>query len=164
MKLNFLKRTIAAALSLVIAAGAAPFGMFGDAFLKPVYAVDWSMSGSGTSTDPYIIDEASDLDFFAGRILSGIDCEDMYFKLGADLDLNYKIGDPLTPFCGVFDGGGHTLNADIYSFPENDYTAPFCNISGAEIKNLNITGSVSGGNYASGLVGISSGTGNKITK
>ena len=63
------------------------------------------------------------------------------------------VGDDSTPFTGVFDGQGHTLNVNIESVAQG--AAPFHYISGATIKNLTVAGSVTAGqHHGSGLVGF----------
>ncbi len=57
------------------------------------------------------------------------------------------------PFRGTFNGNGHTLNVNIDN-PYNDfYMAPFVWVTNATIRNLHVTGSVSGGKHSAGLVG-----------
>ena len=57
------------------------------------------------------------------------------------------------PYQGIFNGNGHTLNLDINN-PNNDfYMAPFVWAVNATIRNLRVTGNVSGGKHSSGLVG-----------
>ena len=63
------------------------------------------------------------------------------------------VGDDSTPFTGVFDGQGHTLNVNIEIVAQG--AAPFHYISGATIKNLTVAGSVTAGqHHGSGLVGF----------
>ena len=57
------------------------------------------------------------------------------------------------PFQGTFNGNGHTLNVNIDN-PNNDfYMSPFVWATNATIRNLHVTGSVSGGKHSAGLVG-----------
>ena len=64
-------------------------------------------------------------------------------------------------FKGVFDGGGHTLNITISGSSWN--MAPFPVISGATIKNLTVTGSVTNtSDFTGGLVGEAMGNNNLI--
>ena len=57
---------------------------------------------------------------------------------------------------GTFNGNGHTLNVNI----SGGFTAvaPFMKVNHATIKNLHVTGKVSGDNYVSGLIGTTSST------
>ena len=64
------------------------------------------------------------------------------------------------PFRGTFEGAGHTMNMSISD--GGDGAAPFHYISGATIRNVKTTGTVSGGNHSAGLVGIAQGGTNSI--
>ena len=69
----------------------------------------WS-KGSGTAGDPYLIESAANLAYLA----QSTTYEDMYFLLTTDIDLGYcewtPIGTKTNPFCGNFDGNGHTIS------------------------------------------------------
>ena len=73
-------------------------------------------------------------------------------KLGADISITQSAGSNDHKFMGTFDGQGHTLNANITDTGEQG-TAPFRFISNATIRNLHVTGSVTGTAHAAGLVG-----------
>ena len=63
------------------------------------------------------------------------------------------VGTETVPFTGTFDGKGFTLIVNIESMQQS--AAPFHYISGATIKNLTVTGSVTAGqHHGSGLVGF----------
>ena len=83
-------------------------------------------------------------------------------RMTADIDLGNdqtKIGDFNVAYAygGIFDGQGHTLNVNYYSTSSivaEGYTiAPFRNIKGATIKNLTVTGSITGYRHPAGVVG-----------
>ena len=57
-------------------------------------------------------------------------------------------------FSGIFDGNGHTLNVDING-GNSSCVALFKYANGCTIKNLHLTGKITGGNYLAGLVGNS---------
>ena len=57
-------------------------------------------------------------------------------------------------FTGTFEGNGHTLVVNIDGGSEEG-VAPFFNVKNADIRNLNVQGTVKGGKHASGLVGKS---------
>lgn len=62
-----------------------------------------------------------------------------------------------TPFCGTFDGQGHTLTVNLPSI-SHEGNAPFMYIEGATIQNLVVNGTVAAGSgngnrHAAGLVG-----------
>lgn len=70
-----------------------------------------SSGGTGTKDDPMIIKTAQDLICVANLENTA----GMYFRLENDIDLNDSewltaIGSSETPFCGVFDGNGHTVS------------------------------------------------------
>ena len=74
-------------------------------------------------------------------------------RMTADIDLGDSqamIGSP-QPFSGTFDGQGHTLT--VHLFIDTDGVAPFHHIDNATIKNLAVTGTVTGGIHSAGLVG-----------
>lgn len=121
--------------------------------------------GSGTESDPYIIDEAEDLEFMADTVFRN-ECtyKGKYFRLDRDLYLNditkpikdwksyFPIGWDDRAFEGHFDGGDHT----IYGFKAlvaeyNDYKGFFGRIKNGSVKNLTLSDS-----YLS--LGISDGT------
>ena len=67
----------------------------------------------------------------------------------------------VNPFSGNFDGGGHTITANITD-SSNQGTALFSYINGATIKNLKVAGTITGAMHAAAIVGFSKGTGNSI--
>ncbi|MBO4660292.1 MAG: hypothetical protein J5610_02395, partial [Prevotella sp.] len=83
------------------------------------------------------------------RMTADIDLGDDQTKIG-DYDASYAYG-------GIFDGQGHTLNVNYYStsstVAEGYYIAPFPYIEGATIRNLVVTGSITGYMHPSGVVG-----------
>ena len=108
----------------------------------------------------YLIGSVQDWQDFAGivnntnpaanaKMTADIDLGDDQTKIG-DFDVAYAYG-------GIFDGQGHTLNVNYYSTSSivaEGYTiAPFRNIKGATIKNLTVTGSITGYRHPAGVVG-----------
>lgn len=71
-------------------------------------------SGDGTSRDPYIIVNASQLAHFASRVNGGEDFKDKRIELKSDIDLCgiawTPIGTREHPFSGTFMGRGHTVS------------------------------------------------------
>ena len=112
------------------------------------------LTGSGTEQAPYLIQSADDWQKLSIFIMQGGSTEGLFFKLTNDIQVSKMLGTDQTPFAGTFDGDNHTLNtqmecgADHGSVP----AAPFRNISGATIKNLQADGRVSGGEFSSGLI------------
>ena len=124
--------------------------------------------GTGTQDDPWLIQNTNNwnsicnvlnnttnlsADLFAGK----------YFKQTADIDITQGIGATGNPnnkkFCGTYDGDNHKLNCILSNPVENSYeaVAPFHNVNGATIKNLYVTGTISGGIHSAGLVAYSHG-------
>ena len=73
-------------------------------------------------------------------------------KLGANISITQSAGSDDHRFTGTFDGQEHTLNVNITD-TQNQGTAPFRFISNATIRNLHVTGTVTGTAHAAGLVG-----------
>lgn len=109
-----------------------------------------NLEGGGTEQDPYRIETLEDL-----QNISALD-----LRAGCCYRLMNDIPDPVTAPLGVigslkgtFDGGGHTIAADI------EGAGLFAEIgTGGMVKNLNITGTVTGSGRAGGLAGSSAGT------
>lgn len=104
------------------------------------------------------IASASDWATFCTNVNGGNSYSGQLVKLTADITTSTRMNGN---FKGVFDGGGHTLNITISGGSWN--MAPFPVISGATIKNLTVTGSVTNtSNYTGGLVGEATGNNNLI--
>lgn len=103
-----------------------------------------------------LIHNAEDWATVATNVNAGTGC-DGYYKLADDFDnataVTATIGTQEHPFTGLFDGNGKTLNVNI-SETSTQGTAPFREIAGATIKNLTVSGSVTGTTHAAGLVGF----------
>ncbi len=107
----------------------------------------YAWSGSGTSSDPYLIGSKADWDEFRKRLGASFSNKfyGEYLKLTADINVE---GD-ITPagdngvnrdFKGTFDGNGHTLNVNCSG--TGRYIALFRGTYGATIKNLRVVGSI----------------------
>ena len=121
---------------------------------KP-YIVKWKDGVNVT------IGSAADWNAFAESVNGGKSYEGKTVMLTADIDgVATMAGTAEHPFIGTFEGAGHTLNLSISDSGEG--AAPFHYISGATIRNVKTTGSVSGGNHSAGLVGIAQGGTNSI--
>ena len=80
---------------------------------------------------------------------------DVHAVLANDISIVHSVGlmnD--VPYSGYFNGNGHTLNVNIDGASIR-HIAPFARVNNAVIRNLHVTGTVKGGMYSSGLVGIS---------
>ena len=106
------------------------------------------------------IASASDWETFCTNVNNGTTYSGKLVKMTADITTSTGM-DTNHTFSGVFDGGGHTLNITISGGSWN--MAPFPVISGATIKNLTVTGSVTNtSDYTGGLVGQATGNNNLI--
>ena len=106
------------------------------------------------------IASASDWATFCTNVNNGTTYSGQLVKMTADITTSSRM-DTNHTFSGVFDGGGHTLNITISGSSWN--MAPFPVISGATIKNLTVTGSVTNtSNFTGGLVGQAMGNNNLI--
>ncbi|MCL2073408.1 MAG: T9SS type A sorting domain-containing protein [Marinilabiliaceae bacterium] len=127
-------------------------------FNSEVYAV---ITGSGTLSSPYTINNSDDLTTFKGYVDAGNTTyigATRYWRVtnniswsGAD-----RIGYNGRPFSGYFDGGGYTISFGSIGYGNNsrDYVGFFGMIENANISNLTINGSfIDGRNYVGGLAG-----------
>ena len=148
-----MKKLIAVLLTLMLCAGMIP-GMAitasaseADVWDGTTASQSWG-SGSGTETDPYIIMTAEQLAKLATDVNGGTNYADVYFKLGADLDLNGEsktwtpIGNYQYSFKGHFNGDGKVIsNMKAHGPTSNDqknaYRALFGNASGV-IRNFTL--------------------------
>lgn len=109
--------------------------------------------GDGTESNPYLIEDAFDLDAVRNELSA-------YYKLIADINLDVapfnKGGgwEPIEDLTGVLDGNRYPIiNLFIY---RSGRTGLFANNNGT-IKDLFLQGEVSGGDYTGGLVGANNG-------
>lgn len=121
--------------------------------------------GSGSAEDPYRISTQEHL------LTLGLHREDFdkHFVLTADIGFEHPdvpeesysnfnvIGTPANPFCGSFDGRGHTLSGLSYDALDNEYAGLFgrvesVNGSPAQIANLKLVSPVIRGSYYAGAV------------
>lgn len=118
--------------------------------------------GSGTSTNPFQITSVADLKGLATNVNAGTKYGGKYFKLMKNLNLNNQSFTPIGGkddekyFSGVFDGNNFIiegLNVNINSYR---YAGLFGITDHATIRNLTVSGSVSGSDscfYVAGIVG-----------
>lgn len=119
-------------------------------------SVAYALSGSGTSSSPYLISSKSDWESCASLVNPN-----SYYKLTADISVTTMFAYSGSSFSGVFDGDGHTLTFNMSS--SYDYVAPFPYIKGATIKNLKVTGTINAsGKCAAGIAGHCSNAATKI--
>lgn len=134
--------------------------------------------GDGTPSSPYLISNAQDLFDLAEEVNNGTSYERQYFRLTKDIDLEGKawtpIGDRLDQdvFLGTFDGNDRTVSGlrveEAYgSVGLFGFVGMMSRNITAEVKNLNVVGSVSVARtpanfYVAGIAGFV-GDGAKIT-
>ena len=140
----------------------------------------WAQStfsgGNGKQGNPYKIANATDLNQLAADVNSGTTYANTYFKMTADIaystENNYTaIGSKLSnndeddhPFCGTFDGDGHTVSGiRIYkggSENTDNNQGLFGYVRGGTVKNVTISDSrITGNLNVGGIIGrMQSGT------
>ncbi len=118
--------------------------------------IAFGMSGSGTSSNPYQIGTADDLFEFASKVNGGE--YGAWAVLTADINLNNSEWAPIGPsydkkYMGTFNGGNHKISG-LYINNSQQYQGLFGWIgSGAEVKNLSVSGSVRGGSTVGSIAG-----------
>ena len=128
-------------------------------------AAEWT--GGGTQEDPWVIRDAYDLLALAENVNSGNSYAGCWFSLAGDIDLSGVCGQYLgswvpigrgadITFKGTFDGGGNTVK-NLYIDSSEEYRGLFGHSTGV-IKDLAVSGSVTGGNFTGGLAARSDGT------
>ncbi len=111
----------------------------------------------------YLISSEEDWNRFAKMVANGETFSGKTVKLANNISVSTKVGvvsgsSRQKPFCGTFDGGNDTLTVNIKD-TDNQGTAPFCFIKNATIRNLTVTGKVTGNDYhAAAIVGFNEGT------
>lgn len=128
--------------------------------VNTVYAAKPSvLSGSGTSSDPYVLNYNDDWDLFCAYCNAN-QTDGKYFRLNNYLNVQTMAGSSGNDFQGIFDGHGNTIKIEIES--DGKYTAPFRYVKGgtngpAVIKNLTVDGLIavadSSHKYAGSIVG-----------
>ena len=122
-----------------------------------------AITGTGTSSDPYLINDATDLATFRDNVNSGNNYSGKYIKLTTDIDLNNEEWEPIggpqfwtKVFSGNFDGDGHTVsNLKVVKTAEGSYAGFFGHLEGGSIRNLTIhNADVSGVNNCAAIVGL----------
>ncbi len=122
--------------------------------------------GVGSASNPFQISTADDMRCLSAKV-TGNGCtadrfEGKFFKVTADIDLGGKaseftaIGNNYNiSFSGTFDGAGYTISGLYINKPNVSCQALFGHVDGATIKNLTVSGEITGSNYVGGVVGRS---------
>lgn len=127
----------------------------------------FSGSGTGTVSDPYLIFNESQL----SQVKNFLNQESVYFKLMKDLDISnwisennpsqgwVPIGIESTPFMGYFDGNNHAISGVFINRASTQHVGFFGYVSGATIQNLSLVGSsITGANFVGSLAGYMNNT------
>ena len=125
-------------------------------FREPCSFLD---ENAGTENDPYLLENETDLFCFATEVNSGTDFSSSYFLLTNDIALTNEwesIGTSSHPFQGHVNGNGHVISG--LNVTSGSYQGLFGYLSGAEIMNLTVSGSVTGSNYLGGIAGYATGS------
>ena len=115
---------------------------------------EWDFQGSGTVANPYLIPSTAVWNYLADQVAAGNNYSDKFFLQTGDFTITRMVGvainandgdtsnEEFRTFNGTYDGGGHTLTANLNVQGER-YVGPFhCISDGATIKNLIVTGTV----------------------
>ena len=148
------KRILSILLTLCMVLSIAPAAVFADGSTAPA-----DITGTGAADDPYLIYTAEGLRTFRD-IVNGQNGQTwnvgVCAKLMNDIDLG---GEQWTPigssdvYMGIFDGNGKTISGLNVTGVKN--AGLFGRTIEATIRNLAVDGTVSGLNYAGGIVGTS---------
>ena len=112
-------------------------------------------SGDGTEASPYIIEDGEMLAWLAKTINDASSVKPIYAELADDIDLGSNpwtpIGKDSHEFQGSFDGKGYTVSG--INVKDTTDAGLFGVIKGAELKNLIVSGTISGTENAGGIAG-----------
>ena len=77
----------------------------------------FAYSGSGTSSNPYLIQNVSDWNTFAAEVAGGQTYSGVYFKLMTNISVTTMAGSFERPFAGTFDGNNHGYGRQMCFVP-----------------------------------------------
>lgn len=128
-----------------------------------VTAFDTS-SGRGSSVEnPILIESAAQLAYLSQQVNAGSDYSGIFLKLTVDIDLDNQEWTPIgwhqtnstnKHFKGNFDGNQHAvLNVKVSTAKSGTTSGLFGAINGGYVKNLGVTGNITWGGSAGGVVG-----------
>lgn len=103
------------------------------------------INGNGTSNNPFLIENASNLAYLAQSVNNGNKYIGISFKMNDDIDLNGEFWTPIgisssKYFSGTFDGDGHTISNLFINTSTIQYCGLFGYLKNANINNIGITG------------------------
>ncbi|MDE6636022.1 MAG: hypothetical protein K2K09_05375, partial [Lachnospiraceae bacterium] len=112
----------------------------------------------------YEIATKEDLEKLRDLVNAGNSFENIYLKLTADIDLGgsagnlwVPIGTAGNPFGGIFDGAGHTVSGLYIDSTVADNRGLF-GVNEGTVKNLTVSGDVTGKDNVGGIAGTNKGT------
>jgi len=113
--------------------------------------------GTGTSSDPFLIESGKNLAYLAKSVNNGTSYSGKYFKLTTDINLNNEEWIPIGNseskiYSGVFDGDGHSIT-NVY-VKERNISGLFGCTTDVTIKNLSVSGNVISEMYGAIIVGL----------
>lgn len=119
----------------------------------------YAMDGEGTEKSPYLVDSVDELRLIGFFINAGngVNFYRTWFLQTADLDLGglgywRPIGNASIPFCGVYDGGGHSISNLNIQGNDGEDAALFGAVNGT-VMNLGIESGRIEGDRAAAIVG-----------
>ena len=125
------------------------------------------LRGAGTQEDPYLIASGAELALAAQRINATTNSAEAhaYYRLEQDIDLGYQNWTPFgktsaSPFCGEFDGNGHTISGLNVAQQAYAYYGLFGCLTDALVKDLTVTGEIfcdESSGAAGGIAGAATG-------
>ena len=120
--------------------------------------------GDGLPDSPYEISTADQLKTFRDLVNTGSE-KSAHAKLMNDINLNgneknqwTRIGNDAHQYIGTFDGNGKTISGLYIKSSDNDQGLFGYVDTGGTVKDLTVSGTVSGNNFVGGVVGYNSGT------
>ena len=112
----------------------------------------FAYSGSGTSSSPYLIQNANDWNTLASEVASGNTYSGVFFKLTSDISVTTMLGASGKPFSGTLDGDNKTITVNYTSTASQCALIP--NGNNLTIKNLKVAGTISTAHQqAGGFIG-----------
>mgnify|MGYP000920881479 CR=1 FL=1 len=120
------------------------------------YPLTFTLAGTGTEEDPYLITNANDLKMATSRLYA-------VYKLTGDIDLLnarfYMLGSRFSPFTGKLDGNGHTIKNLNLNVSQGSYIGFSGYNGGGTIKNIIVDNiKVTAQHYTGALIGYNTGT------
>ena len=114
--------------------------------------IDNDTTGIGSNSNVFQIKTDEDWNTFRSMVEAAKGQYDVNAQLMADINITEPVGVGSARFRGDFNGNGHTLTCNIGS--HGNCTAPIQYVTGiSTIRNVNVSGSITGSWHSSGLVG-----------